>query len=781
MIVTRLSAGQVARRLLEASTVGDVEEILEGLPGKRWQPFGGKAGNWAQINALSDPSDAVVERVTNGFDALVEREVGLSGRTGLTSPRQATEALFGIPGGRIANVKDDDKRRRLAQQLIVTMRESGTPKQPTIVVYDEGIGQHPNDFPKTLVSLNEENKRTRLYLTGAYGWGGASSLQFARYTIFVSRRNLGLLGEGQGDLVGWTIVRYNPLDEDMYSKHGVFEYLTLEDGDQELIPRFAPDDLPITLRNWTGTVCTCVQYELSRYSDAVARPSDSLFLMFNSLLFDPILPFLVKEARPRWMDINRTASEDGLVINGSAARLAWDKPRKGKRGVEYTNSWSVPLNGSGSTTVRYWILKEKGDAQKDWQPIETYANPEQAVTITHNGQRQGSWRRELFNQLGLLTLSKFMLVQVDCDALSWQAKRALFTTTRDRLKDNPLTAQLREAVATALRSDKYLTALDRRRKEGALSRRNAEHAEKIRRLLKKAIETQRQGDAQLYRRLLSSNPELPIYTDQPLVKPEPREEQEEVEQVEAGLEYGDEPTELRVLNPIVQIPAEGKAVVRLFLNARDGYISPMGGQGQFAAMVTRGQEDFRMVGYSELRNGHMRCTISAQGARVGDRGRVVFTVSTPDGPPLVDEADLVAVESPVKRARKTDKTGPVTEQGPNVVDVHRDEWDKFDLSATRVARVEQNSPGPGQTTFYVNWDYPPLDDRLMAEKKATEEEIIPYKRKFSAAMAYTAWMQEAEAGSGVNGGGFTQEARDDELRRAARMFLFSEFLKDRDT
>lgn len=783
-VTTVLRPSQIAQRLLDASNVVDVQEIIEAIPNKRWEPFGGKRGNWAQINAVSEPSDAIVERVTNAFDALIEREVEVTGNHTFTSPRQAVDALFGIPGGRIANVQDDPRRRQLARQLVVSARDSGIDKKPTIVIKDEGIGQHPDDFPTTLLSLNEENKRTRFYLMGAYGWGGASSLQFAKYTIFISRRDRRLLGSGQADEVGWSIVRYNALDEDMSAKHGLFEYLAIDDHGASTIPRFDPEDLPKERRDWTGTTCNCIEYELSRYSDLVSRPDHSLWLLFNGVLFDPVLPFLIREERPRWQNANPTVTGEGIVVNGSAARLMWDSKKKKEdtRRVDYQHSWSVPINGSGSATVRYFVLHEKGDPKKDWEPIETYVNPEQAVTITHNGQRQGSWRRELFNQLGLLSLAKFMIVHVDCDDLDWKAKRDLFTTTRDRLKDNPLTGQLRDAVATALRSDLALRALDQRRKTEALSRRSARHAEKIRQLLQKAIETQRAGDEVLYRKLMSNNPDLPVYTDQSLVKPEPRVERDAVaeEMDDGGLEYPDRPTEIRVLNPVVQIPAGGKAVIRIFINAADGYISPGGGEGKFAGLVTRSGEQFKVVGYSELRNGHLRCTVSASEANVGDRGRVVFTITAVDGLPLVDEADLVAVEPPIKRVKATNKTKAGAEQGPNVEEVHREDWDKFDLGPNRVARVEHNSPAAGLTTFYVNWDYPLLDEKLMAERKATIDEIDPYKRKFCAAMAYSAWMQDSGVDSGAEAS-LTQEERDAELRRAARMFLFSEFLKDRET
>src|SRR5207237_10692242 len=118
-----------------------------------------------------------------------------------------------------------------------------------------------------------------------------------------------------------------------------------------------------------------------------------------------------------------------------------------------------------------------------------------------------------------------------------------------------------------LRPDIALRALDQKRKAEALSRRSARHAEKIRQLLQKAIEAQRAGDEILFRKLMSNNPDLPVYTDQSLVKPEPRAERDlDSEDLDdTGLEYPERPTEIRVLNPVVQITAGGKAVSRIFV------------------------------------------------------------------------------------------------------------------------------------------------------------------------------------------------------------------------
>lgn len=774
-----LSATEVAERLFSVRTNADIEAIITAQPNAVWKPLGAKRNNHALVNVLIDPGDALVERVTNGLDAVIEQAVLRAKREDIEAPRQAVSELLSIDRGYVYNVRDDAKRRDIAKNVVVTLRDSEAEKMPTVVIDDRGIGQHPAAFETTLVSLAEENKLKRLYLMGEYGWGGAAAYSFAdRYAAFVSRRHPRLLDEGQTDEVGWTIVRYDPRENDRLSKHGVYEYLCVDEGGPvRVIPHFSPSVLPEARREWSGTVCTLVQYELSRYSDPVWRPRNSLWLLFNAVLFDPVLPFLIRDERAKAIRGNANSSLNGLVINGTAAKLVWDAEKKDPKDrlIALRGSWKSRLPDGSSVVIKYWVVEEKGAPKKDWEPTWTYVTPEQAVTVTHNGQRQGSFRRELFEKLGLMSIARFLIVQVDCDGLSWRAKRELFSTTRDRLKDSPLARTLREMVAEALQSDPDLRELDRKRKEQALGRKSAEQAERIKKLLAKQIASLREGQETVFTRVVSSNSELPILGDQPLLEEttEPTPASETTEP--AYLEFPDEPTQLRVLNPVIQVRAGGKAVVRLALDARDDYITtsdePQRG-GKFTGIVTKGADQFRVVGNSDLRRGIMRCTISAEKAQPGDRGRIVFTVARPSRLPLLDEADVIAIEPPQPRAKPAGKQqGP--EQGPNVFAVTRDEWNTFDFDEKTVARVEENSPQPGMVTVYVNWDYPPLDKKLMAEKKAVGERIEDYKEKFTAAMALLAWLQsEQQDPDNV----LPRQALDAELRRGADLFLFTKFV-----
>src|SRR5438876_1037330 len=63
--------------LAKADSLGAAEEsvqILEKKCGYGWRPVGDNEANYGLINLGSDPGHALIERITNAIDAVIERE-----------------------------------------------------------------------------------------------------------------------------------------------------------------------------------------------------------------------------------------------------------------------------------------------------------------------------------------------------------------------------------------------------------------------------------------------------------------------------------------------------------------------------------------------------------------------------------------------------------------------------------------------------------------------------------------------------------------------------------
>jgi hypothetical protein len=66
-------------------------------------------------------------------------------------------------------------------------------------------------------------------------------------------------------------------------------------------------------------------------------------------------------------------------------------------------------------------------------------------------------------------------------------------------------------------------------------------------------------------------------------------------------------------------------------------------------------------------------------------------------------------------------------------------------------------------------DYPPMEKKLLAEKKLSEDQMETYKEHWAAAMALLAWLQDSQH---QDSDPLNQEQREGELRRGAELYLF---------
>src|SRR5689334_11823849 len=86
-----------------AFSVVEIEEALQDFensnPDVRWVPVG-RENNRGTIEASADPGRSLVERLTNGIDAILEVEHELhTGIPDCRTPKEAAIAWLGVPAG----------------------------------------------------------------------------------------------------------------------------------------------------------------------------------------------------------------------------------------------------------------------------------------------------------------------------------------------------------------------------------------------------------------------------------------------------------------------------------------------------------------------------------------------------------------------------------------------------------------------------------------------------------------------------------------------------------
>lgn len=471
---------QIASKLLGMRTKAEVsrflEEISEDLGGNlKWVPVSGKYDNARSIELTTEQAPPLVERITNSIDAIIElSEADIpKDQPRPQSPREATERWLGVPKGRLENLPTE-KIQELAQKIKVEICDSEDEHAPTILIVDNGIGQHPLDFDKTIVSLGESNKWGKHYLCGAYGQGGSSTLWWCEYTIIISHRRPGHNVVGKPDVVGWTIVRKNPSLE---YRTTVYEYLVKKDGSVPTLSPLAFEGSEFEF----GTYIAHIQYDLGReYSGPASLVS---YRLFQSLLFDPVLPFWLEDARQ-----SKNIPKFRRTISGNAARLM------GNPNVEYSNEHVADLGPDGRLTIRYWVMKtkprEEGNEERfyQWSYLDKEKSP-RIVAIALNGQRHDSIDKDFIKQATQLSfLTDYIVAEAECDELSLGFKRQIFAAHRGRLREGEERLDLiRNRVAEALKIDDRLQGLESERREQYLTQMDEASEKRVRKLLDRLI------------------------------------------------------------------------------------------------------------------------------------------------------------------------------------------------------------------------------------------------------------------------------------------------------
>ena len=154
-------------KLLRAKTSLEVGRATDQYPHKTgWFPFNRDEQNLTGIRSIDDPMRAIIEVVTNGIDAVVERALVEKGidLSAIKSPHEAVNAVF-----------PDDASK--ANKVKVTVFPQPGTHTATVKVLDYGCGISPQDAWDTILGLSKGRKKMKMYTIGTWGIGAASGLR----------------------------------------------------------------------------------------------------------------------------------------------------------------------------------------------------------------------------------------------------------------------------------------------------------------------------------------------------------------------------------------------------------------------------------------------------------------------------------------------------------------------------------------------------------------------------------------------------------------------------
>jgi hypothetical protein len=726
---------KLASLLLRARTAKDIEQILKlasDSTGMMAIPVG-RENNIGTIRMASDPGLAMIERLTNGIDSLLELAVLLEPDAAPKTPQEAAQ-LLGVPAAGIQDMTES-QRRALAGNLVISLQDSDVKRRPTVSVEDRGAGQHPSQFAKTLLSLNESNKVSKPFTMGTYGQGGSVTFGFSRYTLILSRRHPALLEPGQEDMIGWTVV-----------------YEEQTDPAKNILPRYVwvvrPDGLPFTLpANLfpdfpNGVRVTHVEYD----AQGLQGPfTTQMWQFLHATLFEPVLPFIVTGDRgndPKRKD----GTPDTRVVIGNAARLANIASARGDLELGAYDSHTIDLGSDyGTVTVDWWALVRPEGSSSKSDPAGSYVDANSAVSLTLHGQRQDAERRTWIKDRARMPfLYKNMVVHINANGLLPLGRRELFASTRERATESELRKLIYERVSDLIRTNEALKALNHLEKERLLKRSTAATNDKVRKRLGKFVKSKLAGTTKLTGSGkgtgTGSSTNAGAFAGSGAKTERTGGEGGHGGGGGGGRNIDDShlpnvPTTISFESKRMRIAQGRGSYVWVDIDAKNGYL-PMNDDALTIRIEGAADHMLHMSSRSKLLGGKSRWSFLATDATPLGDYKLHVALLTANGQ-LTASLPIEVVEPPKEPSQP--KGGADEETGPDVRWISKAEWgDDFD--AQTVGRVDQDDES---TIIWVNRDYDLLA-KALASSGLSPDQIGVRADRYQFPVACGLWLQHHE-------------------------------------
>lgn len=449
-------------KLFDAPTENEVDSILKSNPifkdKTNWRPYGDTESNFSVVeNQQASPVASLVEKLTNSIDALLMKkcyEANIDPR-GSEAPKSMNDAVRQFYN--YENFDLSSYRNSIAEDIQILADPKSPRMNTSLIIYDNGEGQYPKEFPHTFISLLAGNKNDIKFVQGKYNMGGAGAIVHCgenRYQLIGSKRF-----DKKGNF-GFTLVRMHPVTkmEEQAKKNTYYEYF-YPNGK---IPEFPIDELELNLfrrRFKTGTIIKLYSYDLPPGSRSVI--SRDLNQSINEYLHNPALPIYIvdhKERYPHDVGLER-------VMFGLSNRIQDQSSKYVDRQITIDITGNREI-GDFKVYATLFKLRSEDKSVKEFKTTiqnEFFKN-NMSVAFSLNGQVHGSYSSEFITRALKWKLFKdYLLIHVDCTNLNLHFRNNLFMASRDRLKNGKEAEEIRQLLADQLRKSELRDIYNQRK------------------------------------------------------------------------------------------------------------------------------------------------------------------------------------------------------------------------------------------------------------------------------------------------------------------------------
>lgn len=718
-----MNQDQLFLALSKATRSAEIAQLVsefEGTnPAAMWVPVG-RENNRGTIEAASDPGRSLIERLTNGVDAVLEAEfIRHKGIPECKSPKEAAQAWLGVPKGGLSELSTKG-RQQLAERVSISLLEGdGDWNQRLVIVEDRGTGIPPEQMPKTILSLSESNKIKKRYVVGAYGQGGSSTFACSHYTLIASRH----AGSAK---VGFAVVKYYEPPPDDEAKVGNYVYLTSQG---QVLEASIPENLfP------TGTRVWHFGYDLTKYNGSLG-PS-SVYGLLNGVLFDPVFPVWFSNGVHKYR----------RVIKGSRNALngAVDEGDDNKKGPTISHSvpmFYVDLGEFGSIGIEYWVLEP---TETNKQPIRSFVDPTRPIIMTLHGQSHGEMSQVLVRKdADLPYLRQRLICHIDCNRLTPGAKRSLFVSNREEARHGQVYSCIENEIVKALKSDDDLARLNAEARERGLQQQDQE------------AQKQMQSEVARLLRLQGMNVEMVGNApgEQPgegrLTKPRPPRPKP------LPIETKEPPSFIRIVwevsEPIPFYPEQNR-YLRIETDANSRYHDPSDPHASRINIIISG-EGLAIAGTTPLKGGRMRAIVRCDSkAKLKTTGTIRVELTRSGLPTLSDMRSFEIVSPPPAQPAK--KAVSVPQINPIPIDPSHPQWAILDWPMDDNAYAASASEMEnGTLVMWYSTVYPSYAKEIAALEQRDPALAKSFNTRYAIWLAvHSLLLQQEEADTAAGGG-----------------------------
>lgn len=669
---------EILLKLIEATTQEEVTHLInthQFFKTATWTPYGGQANNAGTIKAqAADPVGALVEKITNGIDALLIRMCwdNKVDPSSALAPQSQNEAIRKFFGDNIADFNLSDKEVREIAAKTVQITSEGSPEKPTISVVDFGEGQHPKDFSKTFLSIGGSNKIKIKFAHGVYNQGGSAALKFCGngYQLILSRRAPNIRN-GADDLWGFSLVReqYEP-----GYKAEWYEYCVI-DGE---IPSFPYEPLKILQDGKSfesGSYIRLFNYTLKNPNLYITGQREKeLARETNKRYFSMPLPIQINELRTSlrgWSEKNKVTRIYGLW------RLL-KKQFSDSTVIKKVLTLKSELGVFSLRNIEIAILNDQGDTG------QTYKSQYEKVFLTINGQVQHTEGVAFLKSDCLLPdLAPYMIVHIDLSNAGYQANK-IFHTARSGVIDIAEYHEFHDRLTDSIKGDETLKELNREYKERKL--RDAQPEDKdLSRYIGRLVK-----DNPFLAQLLKAGEEVPTE------KPDGPKKDYMGEYIPTIFELGQSET---------SIPYNRYARLRIKTDAINDYLSRAKDRGEFRWT----HSSLVQINHYSLKNGYLPVRIEpVKDAKPGSTDTITFELTRPGQDSLKAELKITIGEFKEPKTNPPGPDKPPTKLAVKLPDrklVPKEDWGGFESvyggtwTGQDTVKVQEDQDG---ITVYIN-------------------------------------------------------------------------------